>query len=145
MKEDSLRQRLQFLPNPTGSVHESAIRSVDPAEEDKSPAAGAAEEELAGLPGSVGAALSNVEIVSLSSDDLGESSLAAAGLELPLEQLDKSEQLLTIQCSMVVLAHAIPGTLAFTRTSVTFTADDSTEEYEKASYLVCPKKVAQCS
>ena len=133
MKEDCLRQKLQFLPNPSGSVHESAIRSVDPAEEEK-PAAG--EEELAGLPGSVGAAYnkaSNVEVVSLSSDDLGGESLA--GMDLPLEQ-DKSEQLLTIQCSMVVLAHAIPGTLAFTRTSLTFTADDSAEEYETASYLV---------
>ena len=149
LKEDSLRQRLQFLPNPTGSVHESAIRSIDPADEDKPPppagGGAATEEELAGLPGSVGAALSNAEIVSLSSDDFGESSLSTAGLELPLEQLDKSEQLLTIQCSMVILAHAIPGTLAFTRTYLTFTADDSTEEYEKASYLVCLKKVAQCS
>ena len=142
LKEDSLRQRLQFLPNPAGSVHESAIRIVDPAEEEgNKPTAAAEEGELAGLPGSVSAALnkaSNVEAVSLSSDDLGESSLvAAAGLELPLEQLDKSEQLLTIQCSMVILAHAIPGTLAFSRTCLTFTADDSTEEYEKASYLVC--------
>lgn len=148
LKEDSLRQRLQFLPNPAGSVHESAIRIVDPAEEEgDKPTAAAEEEGLTSLPGSVSAALnkaSNVEAVSLSSDDLGESSLAAAGLELPLEQLDKSEQLLTIQCSMVILAHTIPGTLAFTRTYLTFTADDSTEEYEKASYLVCSQNLSFC-
>lgn len=107
---------------------------MDPAEEEgNKPTIAAAEggDLAAGLPpGSVGAALSkasNVEVVSLSSDDLGE---------VPLEQVDKSEQLLTIQCSMVTLAHAIPGTLTFTRTSLTFTADDSTEEYENASYLV---------
>lgn len=134
MKEDSLRQRLQFLPNLAGSVHEGAVRTVDPAEEEgNKPTTAAAEggDLAAGLPpGSVGAALSkasNVEVVSLSSDDLGE---------VPLEQVDKSEQLLTIQCSIVILAHAIPGTLTFTRTSLTFTADDSTEEYENASYLV---------
>ena len=131
LKEDSLRQRLQFLPNPAGSVHESTVRSVE--EEEEGQGKTAAEGELAaGLPGSVDAAAlnkaSNFEVVSLSSDDPGE---------LPLEQLDKSEQLLlTISCSMVVLAHSIPGTLAFTRTSLTFTADDSTEEYENASYLV---------
>lgn len=134
LKEDSLRQRLQFLPNPAGSVHESAVRIVDPAEEGEGskPAAAAEEDLSAGLPGSVSAALSkpsNVEVVSLSSDDLGELP--------PLEQLDKSEQLLTLQCSMVILAHTIPGTLAFTKTSLTFTADDSTEEYENAAYLVC--------
>jgi hypothetical protein len=124
LKEDSLRQRLQLLPNPAGSVHESAIRSVEEEEEEGNKPMTAAEEELAA--GLLNKA-SNVEVVSLSSDDLGD---------LPLEQLDKSEQLLTIQCSMVILAHAIPGTLAFTRTSLTFTADDSKEEYENASYLV---------
>ena len=132
LKEDSLRQRLQFFPNPAGSVHESAIRSMEEEEEGNKPTAAAEGELAGGLPGSVNAAAlnkaSNFEVVSLSSDDPGE---------LPLEQLDKSEQLLlTIPCSMVVLAHSIPGTLAFTRTSLTFTADDSTEEYENASYLV---------
>lgn len=129
LKEDSLRQRFQFLPNPSGSVHESAIRTMDADEQDKT------DEELAGLPDSVGAydnSPSNVEVISLSSDDLGDS---LAGIDLPSEQ-DKSQQLLTVPCSMVVLAHAIPGTLAFTRTYLTFTANDSTEEYEKASYLV---------
>ena len=92
-------------------------------------------EELAGLPGSVGAYddnSSNIEVISLSSDDLGDS---LAGVDHPSEQ-DKSKQLLTLPCSMVVLANAIPGTLAFTRMYLTFTADDGTEEYEKASYLV---------
>ena len=102
---------------------------MDADEQDKT------DEELAGLPDSVGAydnSPSNVEVISLSSDDLGDS---LAGIDLPSEQ-DKSQQLLTVPCSMVVLAHAIPGTLAFTRTYLTFTANDSTEEYEKASYLV---------
>ena len=100
---------------------------MDPADlEDK-----ATGEELTGLPGSV-SAYNNVEVASLSSEEMGDS---LAGVDLQLEQ-DKSQQLLTIQCSMVVLTHTIPGTLAFTRNSLTFTVDDSTEDYEKASYLV---------
>ena len=103
------------------------------ADEDKELSPGG--EELSGLPGSVNTydnSASNGDVISLSSDDFGD---GLAGVELPLEQ-DKSQQLLTIPCSMVVLAHAVPGTLAFTRNDLTFTANDSTEEYNKASYLV---------
>lgn len=130
LKEDSLRQRLQFLPNPSGTVHESAIRSTDPDSGEKKPTA----EELPSLPSTVGAYTEapNIDVISLGSDDLADS---LTGMDLPQEQ-DKSQQLLTVQCSMVILAHSIPGTLAFTRTSLTFTADDSSEDYEKASYLV---------
>lgn len=130
LKEDSLRQRCQFLPNPSGTVHEDAIRSIDPVEDDRVEN----EEELRGLPSPVSAykSSSNFDVVSLSSDDFGDS---LAGVDLQTEQ-DKSQHLLTIQCSMIVLAHAIPGTLAFTRTHLTFAADDSTEDYEKAAYLV---------
>ena len=104
---------------------------LDPVAEEELAAKG---EELAGLPGSVQAYNndSSVDVVSLSSDDLADS---LAGVDPQLEQ-DKSQQLLIIQCSMVVLAHTIPGTLAFTRTHLTFTADDSSGEYDKASYLV---------
>ena len=107
---------------------------LDSAEEELAEAADKDKELAAGLPGSVDAYKTdpNVDVVSLGSDDFADS---LAGVDLQLEQ-DKSQQLLIVPCSMVVLAHTIPGTLAFTRTYLTFTADDSTTEYEKASYLV---------
>ena len=37
---------------------------------------------------------------------------------------------------MVVLAYAVPGTLVFTKSCVSFTADDSSEEYNNANQLV---------
>ena len=36
----------------------------------------------------------------------------------------------------MVLGRTIPGTLVFTSSLLTFTVDDSTEEYSKAAYLV---------
>ena len=107
---------------------------LDSADEELAEAADKDKELAAGLPGSVDAYKTdpNVDVVSLGSDDFADS---LAGVDLQLEQ-DKSQQLLIVPCSMVVLAHTIPGTLAFTRTYLTFTADDSTTEYEKASYLV---------
>lgn len=45
-------------------------------------------------------------------------------------------QLLSLKCQIVVLGRTIPGTLVFTSSLLTFTVDDSTEEYSKAAYLV---------
>ena len=45
-------------------------------------------------------------------------------------------QLLSLKCQIVVLGRTIPGTLVFTSSLLTFTVDDSTEDYSKAAYLV---------
>lgn len=43
---------------------------------------------------------------------------------------------MTIQCSMVTLSLLLPGALYFTKHSLTFTADDSSEAFSKAISLV---------
>ena len=43
---------------------------------------------------------------------------------------------MTVQCSMVTLSLLLPGALYFTKHSLTFTADDSSEAFSKAISLV---------
>ena len=50
--------------------------------------------------------------------------------------LHVASQLLSLKCQIVVLGRPIPGTLVFTSSLLTFTVDDSTEEYSKEAYLV---------
>ena len=126
LKEDALRQRLLLLSNPTGSVHEEATRRVEINEEVEE------ESQEANIPltpssTAYGGTLSGDEI-SLDSDDLAEGVVS-------MDQ-DHSTQLLSLQCSLVVLAHTIPGTLVFTKSTLTFTAEDNSEEYKKATFLV---------
>lgn len=73
------------------------------------------------------------EVMGLASNDPTDSLNA---LELSLNDQDQHMQLLSLPCLMVVLAHSVPGTLILTKRSMTFTADDSSDEYKKASYLV---------
>lgn len=122
-----------MLANPNGSAHESATRvyeansQLNSVEEVESK-----DLTLAALtPTTPGGVLSSEEM-SLGSDELMDSLTA---LELSLNQ-DQTIQLLSLPCLMVVLAHSVPGTLVFTKRSLTFTADDSSDEYKKASYLV---------
>ena len=50
--------------------------------------------------------------------------------------LHVASQLLSLKCQIVVLGRTIPGTLVFTSSLLTFTVDDSSEEYSKEAYLV---------
>ena len=47
-----------------------------------------------------------------------------------------ASQLLSLKCQIVVLGRTIPGTLVFTSTLLTFTADDTSEEYSRVAFLV---------
>ena len=54
-----------------------------------------------------------------------------------MDKLCSSAPQVTIQCSMVTLSLLLPGALYFTKHSLTFTADDSSEAFSKAISLVC--------
>lgn len=41
-----------------------------------------------------------------------------------------------MKCSIVMYAYAMPGYVEFTKSTLTFTADDTSSEYQKGSYLV---------
>jgi len=56
-----------------------------------------------------------------------------------------ASQLLSLKCQIVVLGRSIPGTLVFTSTLLTFTADDTSEEYSKAAYLVGARFRIECN
>lgn len=84
-------------------------------------------------------ATSTLSIPTLPSPQGGHMSLEEASEDL-LESLvspyEQVVQLLSVECSKVVLAHLVPGTLVLTKSSIAFTADDSCSEYEKALCLV---------
>ena len=122
-----------MLANPNGSAHESATRVYEVNSQEASVEEVKSEDlNLAALTPTTPGGLLSSEEMSLGSDELSDSLTA---LELSLNQ-DQATQLLSLPCLMVVLAHSVPGTLVFTKRSLTFTADDSSDEYKKASYLV---------
>lgn len=126
MKENSLRQHLQLLANPSGSTHEEAVRKVGVNVSLEGEESTASTLPIATLP-SPQAGHVSLEEASFTSEDLLESLI-------PSEE--QVVQLLSVQCSRVVLAHAVPGTLVLTKSSMSFTADDSTSQYEKALCMV---------
>ena len=58
-------------------------------------------------------------------------SLSSSLLPLPLPVPQVS-----LECSMVSLSYILPGTLSFTHHNFTFTADDSSPEYNKVAKIV---------
>lgn len=135
-----------MLSNPVGSVHEEATRRIETKEEEEEEEEEGTKEtsketELALTPtAAYGTALGGDEI-SLDSDDLAEN---LASIDQSSSDQDQAIQLLSLQCSLVVLAHATPGTLVLTKSTLTFTAEDSSEEYKKASYLVRVEHLNMC-
>ena len=129
LKENSLRQHLQLLANPAGSAHEEAVRKVGGSTSPET----TEETDPLSIPAlptpGPGMGVESPEESSLVSEEQLESLLPTEGQLL-------TQQLYSVQCSRMVLAHAVPGTLVFTRTSLAFTADDSTKEYEKALCMV---------
>ena len=127
MRENSSRQHLQLLPNSNGSTHEEAVRSTD-LNQDTS----ASEEEvknkisLPSLTSPQGSHLDPDEDI-ITSDDLMENLVHSDEL---------ATQLFSVQCMKVLLSHAIPGTLVLSESSIAFTADDSTSEYQRAQWMV---------
>ena len=128
LKEDVLRRRLQLICNPSGSSHEEAVRNVD----SEDPAHPLEDDPALAVPKPAFTAQSSrSESISLTSDELQDN----LALDLSVDQ-DSSSQLLSLPCQMIVLAHSVPGTVVVTSSSIVFTADDGTEDYRKASYLV---------
>lgn len=116
-----------MLANPSGSAHEEAVRtqSSDPSSQDEAAADALA---IAALTSPQAGHLS-AEGGGFSSDDLLESLV-------PAEEDPVAQQLLSMSCSKVVLAHSVLGTLVLTKTSIAFTADDTCSEYEKSLCMV---------
>jgi hypothetical protein len=113
-----------MLANIAGSAHEEAVRvqGSDSTSQDE-PAANA------------------IPIPTLTSPQAGHLGLEEEGEGFPsedlLETLVSSEnQLLSMTCGKVVLAYSVPGTLVLTETSIAFTADDTSSEYEKSLCMV---------
>ena len=134
LKGDCLCQHLQLLANPNGSTHEEAVRKTHITLEE-----GHLEAE--------GIASNQFSLASLSSLQEGHSSPGEMSEEL-MERLvaamiedDHMEKLFSVQCYKVVLAYTIPGTLVLTKISMSFTADDSSSEYEKAMCMVRDRSV----
>ena len=55
---------------------------------------------------------------------------------LSLLPLPPSVPQVSLECSMVSLSYILPGTLSFTHHNFTFTADDSSPEYNKVAKIV---------
>ena len=127
LRENSLRQHLQLLANPSGGTHEEAVRKASPLEEGEEGEEGAANTlSVPTLPSPRGGHLTP-EDSGVFSEDLLEA------LVSPDEQM---AQLFSITCRRVVMAHAVQGTLVFTSAAVAFTADDTCEEYDKVLSMV---------
>lgn len=127
LRENSFRQHLQMLANTSGSAHEEAVRtpSSDPASQEE-PAT-----DTLPIP-----ALTSPQAGHLSSEGEDEGFPSDDLLEALVPPEELLTQLLSVTCSKVVLAYSVPGTLVLTKTSIAFTADDTSTEYEKSLCLV---------
>lgn len=124
LRENSLRQHLQLLGNQNGSPHKDAVRMV--AHNATSGEEVASTISLPSMVSPQGSHL-NLEETPFPSEDLLDN------LVYPDEQV---LQLLSMQCAKVMLTFAVPGTLVITKSSIAFTADDSTSEYDSAQSVV---------
>ena len=131
LKGNSLCQRLQFVANPVGSTHEEAVRLTTDSSEDEKPESEKLENSHFVLPSSM---LERRKSPEEESEKLLETLVSS------VVEDDSVVQLHSVQCLRVVLALAVPGTLVLTTTTMAFTADDSSSEYEKASCLVREEK-----
>ena len=121
--EDMARRRLKVLPNPSGSFHIEACRKHEMGDEK--------EGEGPALPGVlvVGTSLQQGEDPGLNEDTMEGALATEFGLE-------HEEAQLSIKCSIVMYAYSMPGYMEFTKSTLTFTADDTSSEYQKGSYLL---------
>lgn len=129
LKENCLFQHLQLLANPCGSTHEEAVRQTQVISEDGQPEAERLANSHFSLPSVVSPKDGHLSLEE-ASEELLESLVAAA-----IED-DQVVQLFSVQCCKVVLAYAVPGTLVLTKTSMSFTAEDTSSEYERAMCMV---------
>ena len=129
LKENCLGQHLQVLANPSGSRHEEAVRKTQVASKEEEPDTEGLTHRHFSLP-SLASPLEGHFNPEEASEELLESLVTA------MIEDEQVGQLFHVQCCKVMLAFAVPGTLILTKTSIAFTADDSSSEYENAVCLV---------
>ncbi|XP_019855658.1 PREDICTED: lipopolysaccharide-responsive and beige-like anchor protein [Amphimedon queenslandica] len=124
LKEDSHRRRLKTLPNHNGSTHSNAVRS--------NPEQLAMEDKSSFDPNLLLSPLPTDE------DRLTDERVGEEEGDIIVE--NKETPQVSLDCSMIFLSYVLPGTLSFTKQHFTFTADDSSTEYNKVSQICdyCP-------
>ncbi|CAI8037971.1 Putative neurobeachin homolog [Geodia barretti] len=129
LREDSQRQRLKLVANTHGTLHEDARRTM-PAEEVDEGEGGINEGlDHVGMPLQSGplTSSSQADEGSLGSDEL---------LETQVTEQEQTRKLWSVQCKMLVMARALPGNLVFSLSSLSFNADDDSEEFGHLSPLM---------